>query len=159
MQNKRIIIVGKGGSGKDYLKEKFVEKGFNPSVSFTTRKPRVGEIEGIDYYYCSSEKFSSMIKNQELYEYKEFRGWFYGTSLKEFNSAEIFIMTPPAILELAKKDRKNSFIIYLDIDERIREIRLSNRNDADSVDRRLKADKEMFENFNDYDLRISKPDF
>ena len=63
------------------------------------------------------------------------------------------------VLELAKKDRKNSFIIYLDIDERIREIRLSNRNDADSVDRRLKADKEMFENFNDYDLRISKPDF
>lgn len=157
--NKRIIICGHGGSGKDYLKNKLVEKGFNPGISFTTRKPRVGEIDGVDYYYCSDEKFNSMIKNQELYEYKEFRGWFYGTSLKEFYSAEIFIMTPPSIKELSKKDRKKSFIIYLDIDERIRKMRLSSRNDVDSVDRRLKADREMFEDFNDYDLKIVEPDF
>lgn len=156
---KRIIICGHGGSGKDYLKNKFVEKGFNPSISFTTRKARVGEIDGIDYYYCTNEQFNSMIKNQELYEYKEFRGWFYGTSLKEFYSSDIFIMTPPSIKELSKKDRKNSFVIYLDIDERIRKMRLSSRNDVDSVDRRLKADKEMFENFSDYDLKIVEPDF
>ena len=157
--SKRIIIVGAGGSGKDYLKNKLVEKGFRPSISYTTRNPRVGEIEGIDYYYCNIEKFNSMIDNKELYEYKEFRGWFYGTSLKEFYSSEIFIMTPPSIRELSKKDRKNSFIIYLDIDKRIREIRLSNRNDVDSVDRRLNTDKEMFENFSDYDLKIVEPDF
>tara|TARA_Y100000389_G_scaffold19791_1_gene17115 strand:- start:5746 stop:6222 length:477 start_codon:yes stop_codon:yes gene_type:complete len=157
--SKRIIICGHGGSGKDYLKNKLVEKGFNPSISFTTRKARVGEIDGVDYYYCSNEQFDSMIKNKELYEYKEFRGWFYGTSLKEFYSSEIFIMTPPSIKELSKKDRKNSFIVYLDIDERIRKMRLSSRNDVDSVDRRLRTDKEMFENFNDYDLRIVEPDF
>ena len=157
--SKRIIIVGAGGSGKDYLKNKLVERGFRPSISYTTRNPRAGEIEGIDYYYCNIEKFNSMIDNKELYEYKEFRGWFYGTSLKEFYSSEIFIMTPPSIRELSKKDRKNSFIIYLDIDERIRKMRLSNRNDVDSVDRRLNTDKEMFENFSDYDLKIVEPDF
>jgi len=157
--NKRIIICGPGGSGKDFLKEKFIKKGFNPSISYTTRKPRIGELQGVDYYYCDSEEFNKMILNDKFYEHKEFRGWLYGTTVKEFNSSDIFIMTPLAITELPKKDRKNSFIIYLDIDERIRKMRLSIRNDADSVERRIETDRKLFENFKDYDLKITDSTF
>ena len=95
-QGKLFVFSAPSGSGKTtlvrHLLTQKIPLGF--SISATSREVRGAEIEGIDYYYCSSEKFSSMIKNQELYEYKEFRGWFYGTSLKEFNSAEIFIMSP-----------------------------------------------------------------
>jgi guanylate kinase len=47
----KIIIVGPGGSGKDFLRKKMVDKGFEYGVSFTSRPPREGEKEGIDYYY------------------------------------------------------------------------------------------------------------
>ena len=47
----KIIIVGPGGSGKDFLRKKMVNKGFKYGVSFTSRPPREGEEEGIDYYY------------------------------------------------------------------------------------------------------------
>jgi guanylate kinase len=49
------------------------------SISCTTRSPRTGEIEGVDYYFVSREKFKSMIKNDEFLEWKEVHGNLYGT--------------------------------------------------------------------------------
>jgi guanylate kinase len=159
MNSKRIIIVGHGGSGKDYLKQKFIDKGYKPSVSMTTRPPREGEVFGKDYYFCAKHQFTGKIEDDEFFEYKEFRGWFYGTTKEEFNKSDIFIMTPPAIKELSKEIRESSFVIFIDIDEGLRSKRLSNRNDADSTARRIKADRELFECFTDYDLRITDPNF
>jgi guanylate kinase len=51
---KRIIIVGKGGSGKDHMRKKLEEAGFRYCVSHTTRPPRDEEINGKDYYFISS---------------------------------------------------------------------------------------------------------
>ena len=68
-------------------------------------------------------------------------------------------MTPPAIIEMDEETRKNSMVIYLDIDYETRKSRLSSRNDADSVERRLRADYVMFDKFSDYDLRITSPNF
>ena len=158
-KSKRIIIVGAGGSGKDYLKQTFIKKGFKASVSYTTRPPREGEVYGVDYYFCADHQFKEMMKYDEFFEVKEFRGWFYGTSKKEFEEADIFIMTPSAISELSKEIRETSLIIYIDINETIRGKRLSNRNDADSVKRRLEADRKDFEYFVDFDIRISEPNF
>ena len=44
--NKRIILVGKAGAGKDYFKDFLIEKDYKPSVSYTTRSKRDGEVEG-----------------------------------------------------------------------------------------------------------------
>ena len=44
--NKRIIIVGPAAAGKDHLKKKFKERGFELDVSYTTREPREGEVDG-----------------------------------------------------------------------------------------------------------------
>jgi len=156
---KRIIIVGKGGSGKDLLKNRFIEKGYKPSVSITTRAPRNGEVYGEDYYFCSLEQFQEKIDSNNFFEYKEFRGWFYGTTKEEFNKSDIFIMTPPAIKELSKEIRDSSFVIFIDIEEGIRSKRLSNRNDVDDVTRRIVTDRVLFEYFTDYDLRITDPNF
>ncbi len=83
----------------------------------------------------------------------------YGTTKEEFNKADVFIMTPPAIRELTKEQKDSSMIIFIDIDEGIRSKRLSARNDADSVARRIKADRDMFEYFTEYDIRITDPNF
>ena len=159
MKQHRIILVGAGGSGKDYLKQKFIDRGFKPSVSLTTRKPREGEITGKDYIFTSEQTFKTMIGENKFYEYKEFRGWYYGTQKSDFEDKSLFIMTPPAIIEMDEETRKNSMVIYLDIDYETRKSRLSSRNDADSVERRLRADYVMFDKFSDYDLRITSPNF
>jgi len=159
MKRSKIVIVGAGGSGKDHLTQRFIEKGFKPSISHTTRPPRPGESEGVDYYFVNSTAFRSLIKADEFYEYKEFNNWFYGVSKVAFDKADLFIMTPPAIEEMDKETRDKCLVIYLDIPEEIRAKRISQRNDADDVKRRISVDREMFDCFTNYDIRVSDPIF
>lgn len=158
--NKRIIIVGAGASGKDYLKKKFKDRGFAGAVSCTSRPIRKNEVNGKDYFFISEEEFKKDIEKDSFYEWITFNGWYYGTPriLMEASSM-VFIMTPSGIAKLKEEDRKESFIIYLDIDENIRRIRLSERGDADTVDRRILADIEDFKDFKDYDIKIDTVHF
>lgn len=72
--------VGKGSVCKDYLSrydDTFL------SVSATTRQPRPGEENGINYYFKTKDEFEKMITNGELLEYASFCGNYYGTPEKE----------------------------------------------------------------------------
>jgi guanylate kinase len=153
----KIIIVGPGGSGKDFLRKKMVDKGFSYGVSFTSRPPRVGEVEGSDYYFRSLDFFEA---NSDLFlELQEFNGWKYGISKEEFKKKDLFILSPAGLKSLPEDLRKISFVIYLNPDEKIRIKRLESRNDADSVERRLIADGKDFFQFSDYDIMITNEDF
>ena len=154
---KRIILVGKGGSGKDHLRKMLEEKGFKYCVSHTTRPIRDGEENGKDYWYINSSELPEMA--DKFYEGVYFNDWFYGTSLEEFNSSNLFIMTPKGIAKVKPEDRKESVILYINIDEETRRKRLEGRRDADTVNRRLEADFQDFYDFTDYDLETSNPTF
>lgn len=156
---RRIIIAGKGGSGKDYLVKLLKEKDLVYSVSHTSRPPRDNEFNGVDYYFITYEEAMRMANAGEFYEWVEFNEWFYGTSLDEFYRANLFIMTPSGIEKLKPEDRKESFIIFIDIDENILRERLAGRNDADKAERRIDADREDFKNFSDFDCIIKNPNF
>lgn len=158
--NKRVIIVGKGGSGKDHLRKSLSEMGYKYCVSHTSRPPRQGEEDGVDYFFVSIEDVSDPVfLEKNFYEWVTFNGWFYGTSVSEFKQSDLLIMTPSGVEKLRHEDRKNSHIIYLDIPEEIRRQRLLSRRDADHVERRLAADQEDFSNFDDYDEQITDPFF
>lgn len=155
----KVILVGKAGAGKDYLKQKFIEKGYKPSVSATTRPPREGERDGVDYDFVSEHTFRDMEDQALFYESDWFNGWGYGTPIESWQNAEIFIMTPAGVDNLTAADRKRCLVVYLDIDKDIRYQRLAERSDADKVERRIAADEKDFADFKDYDLRITNPDF
>jgi guanylate kinase len=157
--SKRIIIVGKAASGKDYFKDFLIEKGFIPSVSHTTRPMRDGEINGETYDFISTEDFMFMASNDQFFEYKLFNQWGYGTSQLMWDTAEVFIFTPSGINSLPKKELDESVLVYFDIplDERIN--RLEERSDADTIDRRLKADNADFKDFKEFDIRVKNPKF
>lgn len=158
--HKRIILVGKAASGKDNLRRRFESKGFKYAVSYTTRPPREGEVDGVDYIFLSPEKAQEMIDNGNFYEYVEFNGWIYGTTKSQFWGDDLFIMTPKGISHITEEDRKKSFIIYLDIPVDVRTERLKNRDmPGDSLERRILADEMDFMGFSDYDLRITNSDF
>ncbi len=84
-----FIISGPSGSGKDtVLKEVFkLLPDIAFSISTITRPMRPGEIEGEKYNFVSKEKFLSMLENDELLEFNEFIGNFYGTPRKPVEQA------------------------------------------------------------------------
>lgn len=153
---KRVIICGKACSGKDYLKAKLITDGLVPSVSYTTREPRVGETEGSSYYFIKEAEFLSMIDCDKFREWNKFANkWYYGTTQEAFDLANIFIMTPSGLKALSEAERKESLIIYIDVPEEIRRERLCARKDKDDPERRLATDRADFEFYADYDWHIT----
>jgi guanylate kinase len=69
-------------------------------------------------------------------------------------------MTPNELSQISPNDRKDCFIVYLDIDRQTRQSRIVERSDNnDSIERRLDSDEMDFLEFKDYDLRITDPKF
>lgn len=158
----KFIIVGHGGSGKDYLAKKFIKKGSKKSVSYTTRPPRKGEVDGIDYNFISVEDFKKKTEEGFWYEYDLFKPeeeWYYGQSKEDIENCDLFIKTVKGVSKIKKEDRNKFIVIYLNIEESIRLERLMLREDADDSNRRIMSDRKDFENFSDYDIMISNMDF
>ena len=70
----RIILVGPGASGKDFMRKRLEERGMTYAVSYTTRPPRPGEKDGKDYFFLSQEQCQSMKDEDEFYEVIDFNG-------------------------------------------------------------------------------------
>ncbi len=83
-KGKLIVISGPSGVGKSTVISRILEN--HPdmyfSVSATTRKPRLGEVDGVNYIFVTTEKFKDMIERDELLEYAEYVGKYYGTPEK-----------------------------------------------------------------------------
>lgn len=82
MKNKGLLIVisGPSGAGKGTICKDLVSKGnFYLSVSATTRSPRKGEADGINYFFTTKEAFKQGIENDDFLEYAEVYGNYYGT--------------------------------------------------------------------------------
>lgn len=160
MNKSRIILVGRGASGKDFMRKTLEQRGFKYAVSYTTRPPRLNEINGKDYHFISKEQADRMIKADEFYEYVMFNGWLYGTTKEQFYTDDVFIMTPVGLSHVDQKDRSSSFVIFLDMADSIRRERMLARDmPGDTVDRRIEADNLDFKDFKNYDIRITNSDF
>jgi guanylate kinase len=83
-QGRLIVMSGPGGVGKSTISKLI---GSDPrvwvSVSMTTRNPREGEIDGVDYFFVTEGKFDSMIASDGFLEWAEFAGARYGTPREE----------------------------------------------------------------------------
>ena len=84
-----LIVSGPSGAGKSSLikaaKEQIGDHYF--SISTTTRPPREGERDGVDYFFVDQETFEADIKAGEFLEYAQVHGNYYGTSLKPVRKA------------------------------------------------------------------------
>lgn len=80
-----FVVTGPSGAGKTTLIKRLMEKNseLNFSVSFTTRPPRKNELDGKDYWFVDEKTFFQMIQSNDLLEYAEVHGYYYGTS-KEY---------------------------------------------------------------------------
>jgi len=96
-----IVISAPSGAGKTTLCNGLVSRfpGLKESISYTTRQPRAGEQDGVDYHFVSVDRFQQMVKDSGFAEWAEVHGNFYGTAI--------------ATLEQARRD---GIDILLDID-------------------------------------------
>ncbi len=136
-----FVISAPSGTGKTTLCEKLLKllPDLKLSISHTTRKPRNGERNGIDYYFIDKETFKKMIDTDEFVEWAEVYGNFYGTSKKAINS--LISNGYDILLDIDTKGAKNIKKLYPDsvlifilppsLDELER--RLINRNEDKNV--------------------------
>ncbi len=116
-----IVISGPSGSGKGTICKRLIEdmENIKVSVSATTRKPRVGEIEGINYYFIGEEEFLHKIDNNEFLEHALVYGNYYGTPraevLKELENGKDIILEIDiqGALNVKKNYAKGVFIFIL----------------------------------------------
>lgn len=115
-----IILSGPSGVGKGTVRAKLFERINNIcySVSMTTRKPRVGEVHGVDYYFVDDKEFDENVSNGNMLEWAEFVGNKYGTPLDKVE--EILNSGKDVMLEIeiqgalqVKEKVENGLFIFL----------------------------------------------
>lgn len=78
------VLSGPSGVGKGTVRKALFEKDthLQYSISMTTRKPREGEVDGIDYFFKSHDEFERLIRENKLLEWAEYVGNYYGTPIE-----------------------------------------------------------------------------
>lgn len=157
INDNKIILIGPSCCGKDFLRKEMQKRGYQYCVTHTTRAPRDGEKEGVDYFFIDKDNFKSMIKNKDFIEYDEFNNNYYGTLRENFENNDLFIMTPRGVNQLSEEYRKRCTVVYLSIDKELQKRRMKeDRGMGDNeIERRVESDYYTFLQFEDYDLYIS----
>ena len=100
-----IVLLGASGSGKSTLENEIATRfGYKKIVSYTTRRPRVGEVLDKDYHFINNEKFEKMINQGLFAEYDEYsQNRMYGTAKEDYqNGNKIVVLTPNGLRQLKK---------------------------------------------------------
>lgn len=127
-KNTVVTITGPTCSGKTTLARWLADNGIPEVRSFTTRKPRQGEVDGVQYDFWTREKVESIPKEQ-LIELVEFKGNYYGNTIGQlqeaFDSSDgvvTVVVEPNGVrhwAEAAKKFRFNHYSVYLETKLRV----------------------------------------
>lgn len=149
---KIVALMGEAGSGKDTILHRIMEKYpsyFNEIISCTTRPPRQGEKEGVNYHFLSVEDFIRKILNGDMLEATEFNGWHYGTDSQSLtiDKINIGVFNPEGVRCLQEDENIELYVFYVRAAGKQRLLRQLNREenpDVDEIIRRYKADTEDF---------------
>ena len=164
-----LIISGPSGCGKStLLKEVYKDiTDYYFSISTTTRAPRVGEVNGVDYFFVTKEEFEADIKNGDFLEYAKVHDNYYGTSLKPINKAldegKLVIFDIDVQGHEIVRSKLDSIVTSVFITTpslEILETRLNSRNtdSTEIIEKRIKNAKGEVEYFQDYDYLIINDD-
>ena len=149
MQQSGILFVlsGPSGAGKGTICQELLRQipNLQYSVSATTRKPRLGETNGINYWFKEKDEFEEMIKNDLLLEYAEVYGNYYGTPkeqvLKVLKSGKNVVLEidPQGAMQVKAKFPEGVFIYILppSLDELAARITKRGTDSKDSIKKRL----------------------
>ena len=162
--NKLFCLVGKSACGKTTILNEVLSKLEIPVLmSYTTRPPRNGEIDGKEYKFVDMHTFDNDYKLEDVLEYDCFRidslkeTWVYYSKKSDLllpNTSQIKIVSPTGLAQLmSNKELKNNIVsIYIDSPNKLRQKRYLTRCiSPDNMNDRFKRDEKAFEHlFTDY---------
>lgn len=160
-----IVLSGPSGVGKGTVRAAIFSKGeqkFVYSISATTRQPRTGETDGVDYFFKTREEFEQMIQNKQLLEYAEYVGNYYGTPLEYVENTleqgkDVFLeIDVQGAIQVRELMPEGVFIFLTPPDLNELESRIVNRGtDSDEViAKRMKTAREELELMKYYDYSV-----
>ena len=169
MKGQILIISGPSGSGKSTLLSRLLkeENDLYFSISSTTRAPRQGETDGVNYYFISEDEFKKGIDADEFLEWACVHGNYYGTSLKpvlkalEEGKIAIFDIDVQGFNIAKSKFAKNITSVFITTASKNElKSRLQNRgtDSAETIEKRLINAVDEMEHILEYDYFLINDD-
>jgi len=167
-----IAVTGPSGAGKNSVIDRVMEElpGLSFSVSYTTRPPREGEIDGVDYIYVSHEEFSRMIEEGEFIEHMTYLGDMYGTSRSQIEG--IFTEGKDVILNIDVEGAKSLHetglgdhtIVYVfltpsSLNRLAERLRRRGTEDEREIEERLRVAESELKELHAFDYLVINDDF
>ncbi len=163
-KNIMVVLSSPSGAGKTTITKKIQQKfnSFKISVSHTTRKPRLNEIDGIDYFFIDKKLFEKKIKENFFYEYAKIFDNYYGTSKIAVDNMIkdndiIFDIDWQGNQQLSKFNELNLIKIFITTNTKktLKERLISRNQDGKlEVEKRLKAYDLDVKHWRDYDYIV-----
>jgi len=152
MKNTLFIVFGRSCTGKTTIVRKLQEKygdKLHEAVSVTTRAPRPGEINDVDYEFVSKTAFERMLSMDELVESIDYHGNYYGLEFSSFdlNKTNIAVIEPNGMVQVLDRLNQMFDIIVVKMEENDYTLhdRFHKRGDAPEVrEQRIHGDKTHF---------------
>ncbi len=173
MTNRRecllFVVSAPSGAGKTSLCRAITDSlgNLTHSVSYTTRKPRSGELDGRDYFFVSEERFRAMIKSGDFAEWAEVHSNLYGTSRRVLDDMTakgmdvILDIDTQGAMQVKSRYRQAVFIFIMPPSLDILEERLRNRRSdhEGEITKRMQRAREEIRDYRQYDYIVVNADF
>lgn len=140
-----LVLVGPSASGKSAVVKSLVSNhNMKKFVTCTTRSPRVGEVNGIDYYFFTEEEFNKRFANDEFIETVYYNGNYYGTLKSEVADNKVVILEPQGFQNFLKVI-PDLYAVFLKTDEQKLKDRMLYRGDSVlEMEKRIANDRILF---------------
>ena len=130
---------------KNTLRELIEKYNFKKFVTNTTRSPRVGEVNHIDYHFITIDEFKEKERNNKLIESTFYNGNYYGTSLEDVSSDKVLIVDIPGANKFYEKIKDEAVYFFISCNKEDIKKRMIERGDSlESIKKRLDTDDIYF---------------
>jgi len=151
-----LLLCGKSCAGKDTIQKELIKMGMKAVVSYTTRHPRKGEIDGVTYHFISEKEFldkeeQGFFAETTSYNVATGETWYYGSAIEDLTDDKVAIVNPEGLRQI-KKIKSLNPVAFNIIATKITILdRAKKRGDnTDEVLRRLMADDFDFADINSH---------
>lgn len=151
-----VILIGPSASGKTEIAKKLISNfGYKKFVTTTTRNKRVGEIDGVDYYFISVDEFKENLANNKFIETTIYNNNYYGSFKSEMGDNKVLIVEPNGLKAFQSLNDPHIISFFIDSSEDDRYERMIKRGDEiNDIKRRLHNDRKLFYENIKTDFRI-----